>query len=129
MIRKMPIPAILAAVPCMAMAQPAEPQDGGLAAPVELQYPPRALREGVEGDVTIRLTVTPEGAVRRCEIVASSGFTMLDEATCWQYTRFARFHPARDDDGNPVEEIYSQLVRWRLADIRDVEENSPLQPS
>jgi protein TonB len=43
-------------------------------------HPPVALRMGVEGKVTLRLTVLPDGRVGQADIVASSGRPDLDES-------------------------------------------------
>jgi protein TonB len=47
-------------------------------------YPPIARRIGVEGRVTLQLTVTPEGRVAQADIVTSSGRDDLDQtAQAW----------------------------------------------
>ena len=43
-------------------------------------YPTLARRLGVEGKVTLRLTVMPDGTVSRAEVTASSGRPDLDQA-------------------------------------------------
>lgn len=45
-------------------------------------YPKDALRRKEEGPVGMILTVSPEGRVSDCRVVASSGFADLDKATC-----------------------------------------------
>lgn len=75
-------------------------------------YPSRALREEREGTTGFRVSVSTEGRVSGCTITSSSGHSDLDEATCSNVTRRARFTPATDGDGNPTTGSYSSRVRW-----------------
>jgi protein TonB len=75
-------------------------------------YPSRALREEREGTSGFRLTIGPDGRVTDCQITRSSGSPDLDEATCSNVRRRARFEPAKDGDGNPTTGSYSSSVRW-----------------
>ena len=75
-------------------------------------YPSSALRAEQEGIVGFRVTVGPTGAVNDCVIVTSSGFPVLDDATCRLVTMRARFTPATDAKGGAVVGYYSNRVRW-----------------
>lgn len=75
-------------------------------------YPTRALREEREGTTGFRVTVGPDGRVTGCSVTSSSGSSDLDEATCSNVTRRARFNPATDGEGNPTSGTYSSRVRW-----------------
>lgn len=75
-------------------------------------YPTRALREEREGSTGFRVTVTPDGRVGSCSITSSSGSPDLDDATCANVTRRARFNPATDGEGNPTTGSYTGRVRW-----------------
>lgn len=75
-------------------------------------YPSRALREEREGTTGFRVTVGPDGRVTSCDITSSSGSPDLDEATCSNVTRRARFTPAMDGEGNPTSGSYSNGIRW-----------------
>lgn len=75
-------------------------------------YPTRALREEREGVTGFRVSVTPEGRVGDCQITSSSGSPDLDEATCSNVTRRARFNPATDGEGQPTTGTYSGRIRW-----------------
>jgi protein TonB len=55
--------------------------------------------------------VTPDGRVADCTITSSSGSPDLDEATCANVTRRARFNPAMAD-GKPTTGSYSGRIRW-----------------
>jgi TonB family protein len=82
-------------------------------------YPVRSLRTESEGVSSFRLTIGTDGRVTGCQITGSNGDPDLDLATCTNVTRRARFQPALDRQGNPVEGYYSNRVRWQI----------PLDPS
>jgi protein TonB len=64
-------------------------------------YPPIARRIGVEGKVTLRLTVSAEGKVIAAEVVSSSGRDDMDQtAQQWIMAHWA-YRPALDN-GVPV---------------------------
>ena len=75
-------------------------------------YPTRALREERAGVSSFRVTVGADGRVTSCQITNSSGSPDLDEATCSNVTRRARFTPATDGDGQPTTGSYSNRIRW-----------------
>jgi protein TonB len=75
-------------------------------------YPARALREEREGTTGFRVTVGPDGRVTDCQVTSSSGHADLDQATCDNVRRRARFAPATDGEGNPTSGTYSNRVRW-----------------
>jgi protein TonB len=75
-------------------------------------YPSPDLRQENEGTTGFRVVVGSDGRVNACEITASSGHPRLDDATCKQVTRRARFEPARDGKGERVVGTYSSQVRW-----------------
>jgi TonB family protein len=77
-------------------------------------YPSRALIERREGTVSFELTVSPDGKVAKCDIIQSSGHVDLDQATCSNILRRARFTPATDGSANPTEGKYSNRVTWRI---------------
>jgi periplasmic protein TonB len=77
-------------------------------------YPSRALQQEREGTAGFRVTVGPNGRVIDCQITASSGHSDLDQATCTNVTRRARFDPSLDGNGNPTTGTYSNRVRWQI---------------
>ncbi|WP_430444274.1 energy transducer TonB [Sphingorhabdus contaminans] len=77
-------------------------------------YPSRALQQEREGTTGFRVTVGPNGRVTDCQITSSSGHADLDQATCSNVTRRARFEPALDGSGNPTTGTYSNRVRWQI---------------
>ena len=79
-------------------------------------YPTRALREERAGTTSFRVTVGTDGRVTSCSVTGSSGSPDLDEATCSNVTRRARFSPAMDGEGNPTTDTYSNRIRWVIPD-------------
>lgn len=75
-------------------------------------YPTADLRAEHQGSVRFRLDIDAQGRVSQCSIVASSGFTGLDEATCKYVSRRARFEPATNADGQPATGSYLGTIRW-----------------
>jgi protein TonB len=77
-------------------------------------YPIEALRSDHQGTVGFTLTIAKDGRVKKCRVTKSSGFRELDRATCNIMRERARFTPALDADGNPVEDTYSSVLTWAL---------------
>jgi len=50
--------------------------------------------------------------VADCQVTRSSGSPDLDQATCDNIRRRARFNPATDGDGNPTTGSYASTMRW-----------------
>ena len=77
-------------------------------------YPSLALQQEREGTTAFELTVGPNGRVVNCEIVSSSGHQDLDQATCINVTRRARFDPALNERGEPIIGSYYNRIRWQV---------------
>jgi hypothetical protein len=86
-------------------------------------YPSRALRDELQGTVAYTLTVGVNGRVQACEMTRNENPTImtsvndvpeLNNATCRNITRRARFIPATDAEGRPLLANYSGRVRWAL---------------
>ena len=92
--------------------QPARPVGNPGPWTTSADYPLRALREGREGNATFFVTVNADGRVSSCRIIESSGHADLDDATCKNVIRRARFNPATDASGQPTIGTYSNTVRW-----------------
>jgi protein TonB len=76
-------------------------------------YPMEARRSLWSGTVIADLTINARGAVDDCKIVQSSGHKLLDDTTCSILLKRARFKPARDKDGNAVEDtIRTPEIGW-----------------
>lgn len=75
-------------------------------------YPARDLREGNQGIARFLLTIGADGRVQSCRITQSTGFSGLDDATCRNVSRRARFEAATDGTGASVSGTYSGSIRW-----------------
>lgn len=81
-------------------------------------YPAAAQHFKMAGITGFRLSVDATGKPVRCDIIQSSGFDVLDHATCERLMANARFFPARDRAGKPMTSGYTNRVRWQLPDSR-----------
>ncbi|MBU6164691.1 MAG: TonB family protein [Alphaproteobacteria bacterium] len=79
-------------------------------------YPAAALAAGHSGTVGYRLEVGPDGRVTACSVEDGSGHATLDRSTCVMLKARARFVPAQDIDGSPMNWTYRGRIQWQLAD-------------
>jgi len=77
-------------------------------------YPPRALRDEVQGTVGIAWDINEQGRVENCHVTSSSGNTDLDEAACSLITRRGRYSPALDQAGKPIRSSDKRRVVWQI---------------
>lgn len=85
-------------------------------------YPAAALRAGIEGRVSMLLTIDPRGSVTDCAIAASSGSDLLDQTACGLFRLRGRFRPARNQHGREVVGQTTLSLSWKLPDDADEEE-------
>ncbi|MEO0441628.1 MAG: TonB family protein [Pseudomonadota bacterium] len=79
-----------------------------------LDYPLEALRRGLEGTTHFMISVDPQGKPLGCNILRSSGHSVLDEQACAALTARAAFEPALDKNGRPAFGNWVSAVRWEL---------------
>lgn len=77
-------------------------------------YPPVALRYNMAGISGVRLFIDPHGKVSYCQIIAGSGFEVLDKAACERLIEHGRFQPARDAKGRAVADVWVSRVVWKI---------------
>lgn len=82
-------------------------------------YPLAAISRNEEGAVRVEVVITPAGRVGDCRILDSSNSPALDVTTCAILQRRARYSPARDNLGRPVEDRQTVRIRWHLEDAAD----------
>ena len=92
------------------LPQPVEPI--GLADVLEA-IPPSAVRARQGGMSAVRLSITAEGSVASCKLIATSGHERLDRAACKLMAR-RKFIPAIDKSGQAVAFRTNQPIYWRL---------------
>lgn len=78
----------------------------------DYDYPTKAGNRGAEGTVEARVTVNIDGKPTDCHIMRTSGHKELDDATCVNFVKRARFEPARDKSGKPVVSPYVFRFSW-----------------
>lgn len=103
------------APPAPSKARGATPDGlGRWSARIQENYPPRAVRDEIEGRVGVRVSIGPNGRVADCSVTASSGSGILDDAACTGMRSYARFNPALDAAGNPTSGSYSTTIVYNL---------------
>ena len=75
-------------------------------------YPSDALQRGAGGTAVVLLTINTNGDVNACRIVQTSGNPSLDTVSCQMLRLRAKYHPARGQDGQPVESQDIHRIRW-----------------
>jgi len=80
--------------------------------PKQSDYPPEAWVAGQEGTVGYLLYVGPDGKPQACEVIETSGFELLDGATCMLLMERGEFHPAINGLGEPVIAEFPGQYRW-----------------
>ena len=82
-------------------------------------YPKEALRKHWQGAAVVDLTVSANGRVSACKVVQSSGHAVLDSKTCEVFETRARFAPAKDSTGQPMETVVrTPPITWKLQQNR-----------
>ncbi|HEX7710448.1 MAG TPA: energy transducer TonB [Sphingomonadaceae bacterium] len=76
-------------------------------------FPREGIPRRAHGAVEFQIAINPSGYPENCVIRQSSGFDMLDKATCQLILKRARFHPATDENGEPTEGGYRDRVIWK----------------
>ena len=77
-------------------------------------YPRVAIRREEQGIARFKVEVDARGKVTDCSITRTSGSAALDEATCKNVIKRARFEPAIDKYVIKVPGTYSNSVNWVL---------------
>ncbi|MEO0699033.1 MAG: energy transducer TonB [Pseudomonadota bacterium] len=72
------------------------------------------INRGFTGTASFTLEIDDRGRVSDCTITGSTGYAVLDGATCRLLERRARFSPARDGAGDRVSGSYSSAVTWQI---------------
>ena len=79
---------------------------------IEPQYPPRALRAGIEGLVTVEFTIAVDGSVKDVNIVSAEPPQIFDQEVLKAVKRWT-FQP-QTADGQTVEKRARQDIRFTL---------------
>lgn len=77
-------------------------------------YPTGAMAGTREYAISFELDVAATGRASVCRITAGSGSAVVDRVTCDAAKRRARFAPARDAKGEPVDGRYGARLSWSV---------------
>jgi TonB family protein len=77
-------------------------------------YPTKAVQNNESGIVSTLLSVDDHGRVTNCAVTESSGSAALDTGTCTLLRRKARFKPATDAAGHPVNSTHREMAGWSI---------------
>ncbi|TXI98688.1 MAG: energy transducer TonB [Neisseriales bacterium] len=83
-----------------------------VSAPPPLVYPAEAIKQNAIGKVSIKAQIDMYGKISNIEVIASSGYKVLDEAAI-KWFRELSFKPASDGT-NPVNSTVSQTITFDL---------------
>ena len=75
-------------------------------------YPPRALRSGIEGVVTVEFTIATDGSVKDAKIIKGKPPKIFDKAVLNAIAKW-KFNPDKVD-GKPVEKRARQDIKFTL---------------
>lgn len=73
-------------------------------------YPPTALRSGQQGTTVIRILVRANGKADECEVASSSGYSVLDNASCKIGLKY-RYQPGQVDS-QPTDSVYMTAMQF-----------------
>jgi protein TonB len=79
-------------------------------------YPRGLGEEGIEGTVSVRYAVEPDGRVTDCVVTRSSGSAELDDTTCRLIEQRFRYAPSRDRSGRPQRSFIVENHSWIVRD-------------
>lgn len=82
---------------------------------IQENYPARAVRDETEGTVGVSVVIGANGRVTSCTVTASSGSKVLDDAACQGMERYARYNPALNAAGDPIEGSANTRIVYRLS--------------
>jgi len=80
----------------------------------DADYPREARNQRAEGTVVIGFRVRTDGRVDQCQVISSSGHSVLDRLTCRLVTERFRFHPAMRADGTPIPMALETSFTWGM---------------
>jgi TonB family protein len=86
-------------------------------APPPIVYPKGAIEQNAIGKVALKAFIDVDGQINNIEIIASSGYKILDDAAI-EWFKKLNFIPASDGETN-VGSFVSQTISFSLNDIRD----------
>ena len=78
------------------------------------KYPQRALRNGEQADLHLRIMVDDKGAVTDCVVTNMTVAESFGDAACTDVKKRAIFEPAMDEAGHPMASFYTTRLRYTM---------------
>lgn len=79
-----------------------------------VDYPEVSINRREQGATTVRFSIGPDGRVKGCAPLISSGFPALDAQSCRSLIKRGRFEPALDQNGRPITTESVTTIHWAL---------------
>lgn len=87
--------------------------DAGMMQNLGADFPQAMIRDRQSATMQVRLVVGPDGRVRDCRFISIIGQADYGDAACESLSRYARFDPALDSNGEPVTSFWTtDLSYW-----------------
>ena len=77
-------------------------------------YPSIALARGAQASLHVRLIVNEAGRVDDCLVQSGVGLEVFNDTACNRLTRFARFEPALDAQGEPIKSYWTTSIIYAM---------------
>jgi TonB family protein len=80
---------------------------------LEWSFPKEARQQKAKGMVSIQFKVAPDGRVFDCRVTASSGFPVLDEATCTNTEKLKGSRAVEPSEFVSKPRVVRRVVEWK----------------
>lgn len=77
-------------------------------------YPPKMVRQGMQGLVNIRLAIDQTGRITACRIQMPLSDPEFEATSCADIQHAFEFEPAQDKDGNPIASYWVTSVYFQI---------------
>ncbi|WP_165853472.1 energy transducer TonB [Aurantiacibacter aquimixticola] len=81
---------------------------------IQARYPRNLAANGEQGVVRIRLSVSNEGSPTDCAVQSNFNNPTFDETACRELMDHARFEPALDRNGDPIDSFWQTSVIYQM---------------
>lgn len=81
---------------------------------IQQKYPTDAVRAGEQGIFKMRVTVDANGKVSNCVLLDATEQNKLKSPACKIVMRYAKFEPALDTEGEPMQSYYNTSITYQV---------------
>ncbi len=82
-----------------------------------LQYPQKAIKDGISGTVFLRLIILSDGTIFDEQIVVNASDRILDKEAIRIVRQMPKWTPARDSRGKPINSTVTIPIRFSLEEV------------